>query len=94
MAKRRSRREVALDYLVSVVESTQADPARRDAAARELLKQGATAAAPAAKPKKAAPPPLPKDDVEEPKPAAVGKKEQQHADAVTAGKGTPWEGKL
>lgn len=91
MTKRRSRRDIALDYLVSVVESSQADPARRDAAARELLKQGAPAAV-HAKPKKAAAPP--KDDVEEPKPAAVGKKEQQHADAVTAGKGTPWEGKL
>lgn len=90
---RRPRREVALDYLVSVVESPHADPARRDAAARLLLQQGAVSA-PAPRAERVARPPRPAKEPAEPKPVPVGKKEQQLADADAAGKGTPWEGKL
>lgn len=85
----KSRREIALDYLVSVVQSDQADPARRDAAARLLLDGGAAlpAKAPGKAPKAAKAPAAPK-------PPAPGKKEQQLADAETAGTGTPWENRL
>lgn len=91
-ARRKTRREIALDYLVSVVESSQADPARRDAAARELLKQGAPSSA-AVGARSAKRPAAAKDPVP-PKAEPEGKKQQQLADAATAGKGTPWEGKL
>lgn len=95
MTSRRSRRDIALDYLVSVVESNQADPLRRDAAARELLKQNALppAARPAKTPKRASPAPT---EGEDPAPAAApaGKKEQLKAAAETAGVGTKWENKL